>query len=140
MHCIARKNGWHLEETKHSETFATAFRRERIVPWVVQWKSDEEIKRLGVTAIEDRVRLRELCKEDEENSRSSFGSLSAGSDSTSRTGDVPLADVILEERVLVPISKEHKVNSLSSLIRMFLAASFRLRPSTPRIERPWALR
>ena len=62
--------------------------------------SDEEIERLGVTAIGDRVRLRELCKEDEGNSsRSSFGSRSVGSASTSRNGDVPLADAVLEERM-----------------------------------------
>mgnify|MGYP000656997971 CR=1 FL=1 len=64
--------------------------------------------------------MRELCKEDEEDSRSSFGSLSVGSDSTSRTGDVPLADVILEERMFVPIGKEHKVKSPISLIRKLL--------------------
>ena len=62
--------------------------------------SDEEIERLGVTAIGDRVRLRELCKEDEGNSnRSSFGSRSVGSASTSRNGDVALADAVLEERM-----------------------------------------
>ena len=52
--------------------------------------SNEKIERLDVTAIEDRVRLRELRKEDKENnSRSSFGSQSVGSPSTNRTGDVP---------------------------------------------------
>ena len=51
-----------------------------------------------VTATGDRVRLRELCKEDEENnSRSSFGSRSVGSPLTNRTGDVSLADVVREE-------------------------------------------
>ena len=41
--------------------------------------SNEKIERLDVTAIGDRVRLRELCKEDKENnSRSSFGSRSVG--------------------------------------------------------------
>ena len=50
------------------ETLAAVFRQERIVPTIVQSMSDEEIERLGVTAIGDRVRLRELCKEDEGNS------------------------------------------------------------------------
>ena len=73
------------------ETLAAAFQGEIIVPSIVQsMMSNEKIERLGVTAIGDRVRLRELCKEDEENnSRSSLGSRSVGSPSTSRTGDVP---------------------------------------------------
>jgi len=51
---------------------------------LVQSMSKGKIERLGVTAIGDWVRLRELCKEDEENnSRSSFGSRSVGSRSTS---------------------------------------------------------
>ena len=70
------------------ETLAAVFRREIIVPSIVQSMSNEKIERLDVTAIGDRVRLRELCKEDEENnSRSLFGSQS-GSPSTNRTGDV----------------------------------------------------
>ena len=69
---------------------ALVFRREKIVPLIVQSMSNEKIERIGVAAIGDRVRLRELCKEDEEkNSRSSFGSRSVRSPSTSRTGDVP---------------------------------------------------
>ena len=73
------------------ETLAAAFQGEIIVPSIVQsMMSNEKIERLGVTAIGDRVRLRELCKEDEENnSRSSFGSRSVASPSTSRTGDIP---------------------------------------------------
>ena len=72
------------------ETLAAVFQGEIIVPSIVQSMSNEKIERLGVTAIGDRVRLHELCKEDEENnSRSSFGSRSVGSPSTSRTGDVP---------------------------------------------------
>ena len=72
------------------ETLAAVFQGEIIVPSIVQSMSNEKIKRLGVTAIGVRVRLRELCKEDEENNiRSSFGSRSVGSPSTSRTGDVP---------------------------------------------------
>ena len=71
------------------ETLAAVFRREIFVPSIVQSMSNEKIERLDVTAIGDRVRLLELCKEDEENnSRSSFGSLSVGSPSTNRTGDV----------------------------------------------------
>ena len=78
------------------QTLAAVFRREIIVPSIVQSMSNEKIERLGV--IGDPVRLRELCKEDEENnSRSSFGSRSVGSPSTSRTGDVPKADTVLEE-------------------------------------------
>ena len=51
------------------ETLAAVFRREIIVPSIVQ-----KIERLDVTATGDRVRLRQLCKEDEKNnSRSSFG-------------------------------------------------------------------
>ena len=76
------------------QTLAAVFRREIIIPSM----SNKKIERLGVTAIGDPVRLRELCKEDEENnSRSSFGSRSVGSPSTSRTGDVPKADAVLEE-------------------------------------------
>ena len=72
------------------ETLAAVFQGEIILPLIVQSMSNEKIERLGVTAIGDRVRLRELCKEDEENnSRSLFGSRSVGSPSTSRTGDVP---------------------------------------------------
>ena len=72
------------------ETLAAVFQGEIIVPSIVQSMSNEKIERLGVTAIGDRVRLRELCRDDEENnSRSSFGSRSVGSPSTSRTGDVP---------------------------------------------------
>ena len=71
------------------ETLAAVFRGEIIVPSIVQSMSKEKIVRLGVTAIGDRVRLRELCKEDtENNSRSLFGSRSVGSPSTSKTGDV----------------------------------------------------
>ena len=66
------------------------FRREIIVPSIVQSMSNERIERLDVTATRDRVRLRELCKEDEENnSRSLFGSRIVGSPLTNRTGDVP---------------------------------------------------
>ena len=72
------------------ETLASVFRREIIVPSIVQSMSNEKIKRLDVTATGDRVRLRELCKEDEaNNSRSSFGSRSVGRALTNRTGDVP---------------------------------------------------
>ena len=73
------------------ETLAAAFQGEIIVLSIVQsMMSNEKIERLRVTVIGDRVRLRELCKEDEENnSRSLFGSRSVGSPSISRTGDVP---------------------------------------------------
>ena len=50
--------------------------------------------------IGDQVVLHELFQEDEENNRrSSFGSRSVGSPSTSRTGDVPQVDAVLEERM-----------------------------------------
>ena len=72
------------------ETLATAFQREIIVPSIVQSMRNEKKGSLDVTAIGDRVRLREVCKEDEENnSRSSFVSRSVGSPSTNRTGHVP---------------------------------------------------
>ena len=72
------------------ETLAAAFQREIIVPSIVQSMRNEKKGSLDVTAIGDRVRLRELCKEDEQNnSRSSFGSRSVGSPLTNRTGDVP---------------------------------------------------
>ena len=72
------------------ETLAAVFPREIIVPSIVQLMSNETIERFGVTAIRDRVRLREICKEDEENNnRSSFGSRSVKSPSTRRTGNVP---------------------------------------------------
>ena len=62
-----------LTELNH-ETLAAVFQGEIIVPSIVQSMSNEKIDRLGVTAIGDRARLRELCKEDKENnSRSSFG-------------------------------------------------------------------
>jgi len=74
------------------ETLAAVFRREIIVPSIVQSMSNEKIERFDVTAIGDRVRSRELCKEDKENDcRSSFGSRSVGSPSTNR------ADVVREE-------------------------------------------
>ena len=44
------------------ETLAAVFRQEIIVPSIVQSMSNEKIERLDVTAIGDRVRLRELCK------------------------------------------------------------------------------
>ena len=37
------------------ETLAAVFRREIIVPSIVQSMSNEKIERLGVTAIEDQV-------------------------------------------------------------------------------------
>ena len=82
------------------ETLAAVFRREIIVPSKVQSMSNEKIERLSVTAIEDRVRLSELCKEDEEkDSGPLFGSRSVGSPSSSKTSDVPSTDTILEERM-----------------------------------------
>ena len=72
------------------QTLAAVFRQAIIVPSIIQSMSNETIEQLGVTAIGDRVRLSELCKEDEENnSRLSFGSRSVGSPSISRTGDIP---------------------------------------------------
>ena len=72
------------------EMLAAVFRRGIIiVPSIVHSMNNEKVERLGVTAIGDRVRLRELCKDEENNSRSSFGSRSVGSPSTSRTGDIP---------------------------------------------------
>ena len=67
------------------ETLAAVFWWEIILPSIVQSMSNEKIERLDVTANSG-----ELCKEDEENnSRSSFGSRSVESPSTTRTGDVP---------------------------------------------------
>ena len=61
-------------------TLTAVFREEMIVSLIVQSMSNEKIERLDVTVIGDRVRLRELCKEDKENNRrSSFGSQSVGS-------------------------------------------------------------
>ena len=72
------------------ETLTAVFRREIIVPSIFQSMSNKKIERLVVTATGDRVRLLELCKENEgNNSRSSFGSRSVGSPLTNRTGDVP---------------------------------------------------
>ena len=82
------------------ETLAAVFQQEIIVPSKVQSMSNEKIERLGVTAIEDRVRLSELCKEDEEkDSGPLFGSRSVGSPSSSKTRDIPSTDTILEERM-----------------------------------------
>ena len=47
------------------ETLAAVFRREIIVPSIFQSMSNEKIERLVVTASGDRVRLLELCKDDE---------------------------------------------------------------------------
>ena len=69
------------------ETLAEVFRREIIVPSIVQSMSNEKIERLDVTATGDRVQLRQLCKEDKENN--SRSSRSVGSPLTNRTGDVP---------------------------------------------------
>ena len=71
------------------ETLAAVFRREMIVPSIVQSMSNEKIERLDVTATGNRVRLRELCKDEENNGRSLFGSRSVGSQLTNRTGNVP---------------------------------------------------
>ena len=46
------------------ETLAAVFPREIIVPSIVRSRSNEKIEQTGVTAIGDRVRLRELYKED----------------------------------------------------------------------------
>ena len=72
-------------------TLAAVFQQEIIiVPSIVQSMSNEKIERLDITAIGDRVRLHELHKEDEENnSKSSFGSQSVGSPSRNRIGDLP---------------------------------------------------
>ena len=45
-------------------TLAAVFREEIIVPSIVQSMSNEKIERLDVTAIGDRIQLRELHKED----------------------------------------------------------------------------
>ena len=97
------------------ETLAAAFQGEIIVPSIVQsMMGNEKIERLGVTAIGDRVRLRELCKEDEENnSRSSFGSRSVGSPSTSR------ADAVLEERMCLFNSRLPRSQSKSISVSCF---------------------
>ena len=52
------------------ETLAAVFRREIIIPSIVQSMSNEKIERLDVTAPGNRVRLRELCKEHEDNNSS----------------------------------------------------------------------
>ena len=79
-----------MTSSRNLETLAAVFRREIVVPSIVQSMSNEKIERLDVSAIGVRVRLRELSKEDEENnSSSSFGSRSVGSPATNRTGDVP---------------------------------------------------
>ena len=57
----------HIFTQLNLETLAAVFRREIIVPSIVQSMSDEKIEPLGVTVIGDQVRLRELCKGDEEN-------------------------------------------------------------------------
>ena len=57
----------HIFTQLNLETLAAVFRRQIIVPSIVQSMSNEKIERLDVTAIEDRVRLRKLCKESEQN-------------------------------------------------------------------------
>ena len=88
---VERENMDDILTELNLKTLAAVFTREILVPSIVWSMSNEKIERTGVTAIGDRVRLRELCKEDKENklSRSSFGSRSVRSPSTSRTSDVP---------------------------------------------------
>ena len=75
MHCfVEREEMDDILRELNFETLAAVFGREIIVSSIVQSMSNENIERLGVTAFGDRVRLFELCKEDEENnSRFSFG-------------------------------------------------------------------
>jgi len=72
------------------------------------------------TATEDQVRLSELCKEDEEkDNRLSFGSQSVGSPPSSKTGDVPSADAILEERMGLFNSRGPRSQSKSISVACF---------------------
>ena len=76
----------------HLEGLGAQFRRERIVPSTILAMTDEQIERLGVTAIGDRVRLRLLCRDSDEGSAGT----SAGGGSVA--GARPSADAIREER------------------------------------------
>lgn len=80
------------------ETLVTNFRRERIVPVTIMSMNDEQIERLGVTAIGDRVRLRAACRgfEDGSTGVSSDGDRSVAT--TSARGR-PSAEGIREERM-----------------------------------------
>ena len=80
------------------ETFVTNFRRERIVLVTIMSMNDEQIERLGVTAIGDRVRLRAACRDFEDGSTgvSSDGGRSVAT--TSARGR-PSAERIREERM-----------------------------------------
>ena len=48
-------------------TLIEKFKEQRMDPSAVLSSSDGELARLGVSTIGDRVRLRELCKEEESN-------------------------------------------------------------------------
>ena len=76
----------------HLEGLGAQLRRERIVPSTILAMTDEQIERLGVSAIGDRVRLRLLCRDFEEGSAGT----SAGGGSVA--GARPSADAIREER------------------------------------------
>ena len=52
----------------HLEDLGARLRRERIIPLTILAMTDEQIERLGVSAVGDRIRLRLLCSEFEEGS------------------------------------------------------------------------
>ena len=113
MYCFVEREK--MDEILTELNLAAAFQGEIIVPLIFQsMLSNEKIERLGVTAIGDRVRLLEVCKEEEENnSRSLFGSRSVGSPSTSR------ADAVLEERMCLFSSRGPRAQSKSTNVSCF---------------------
>ena len=74
----------------HLEGLGAQFTRERIVPSTILAMNDEQIERLGVTAIGDRVRLRLLCRDSDE------GSTGTSAGVASVAGARPSADAIRE--------------------------------------------
>ena len=62
-------DGTYTAAIKYMGTLIEKFREQRMDPSVILSSSDSELARLGVSTIGDRVRLRELCKEAEENTR-----------------------------------------------------------------------
>jgi hypothetical protein len=59
----------HILQQLNMGTLIEKFREQKMDPSVILSSSDSELARLGVSTIGDRVRLRELCKEAEENTR-----------------------------------------------------------------------
>ena len=74
----------------HSKSMVAQSRREWIVSSVILALTEKQVERLGVSAIGDRVRLRLLCRNFEENSAGT----STGSENVATSSERPSADAI----------------------------------------------